>query len=345
MLQTLYSLKGSEFKDVQQYIIGFYRPDATPSEKPVAIIVGAQPGSGKSLLENVALQDLGYNAIVCNLDKLRDFHPSADKIKSDHEAYYPELTGDYAWKWREGLMDHCVKNRLNFVMEVTFANGDDINKLMQQLKESDYRVDLKLLAVHPKLSLLGTQVRYEKQKFEEASGRMIDKEAHDERYSKLVPSLIKVQNAALYDKMQIYGRNVASDKSSEIEGIHLIATDPPNAVQVFQEVFDQPWPKKMKNFFEREMEKVIRWKEARDVPAEEISKFKEEMAFKYPSPRDMQEIVQEHKAAEELKLAQEQQERERQRQAEDLQQQLRQARGKGQDDDISHGQRQGGPHR
>ena len=277
--------------------------------------------------------------MVCSLDELREFHPHADKIRSDYEAYYPVLTGDYAWKWREGLMAYCVANRLNFIMEVTFANGADINKMMQMLKENEYRVDLKLLAVHPKLSLLGTQVRYEKQKLEEASGRIISKVDHDERYNNLVPSVLMVQSAALYDKMQIYGRNVASDRSSEIEGIHLIEANPPNAVQVFQEVFDQPWPKKMENFFEREMEKVILQKIARNVPAEEIVKFREEMKFEYTSPRDMQEIAQEQKAAEALKLAQEQREQERQRQAEEERQRLSQSHRQDQ------GQRRGGPSR
>jgi len=346
MLQTLYSLSDSAFIEVQQYIIGFYRADATPADKPVAIIVGAQPGSGKSFLEVIAQQDLGYNAVVCNLDRLRDFHPSADKIKSNHEAYYPELTGDYAWKWREGLMAYCVENRLNFIMEVTFANGADINSMIKGLREKDYRVELKLLAVHPRLSLLGTQVRYEQQKLEEASGRIINKEAHDERYSKLVPSLIQVQNAALYHKMQIYGRNVASDGSSAIEGVHLIATNPRNAVQVFQQVFDQSWPKKMVTFFEQETQKVIRLKEARNAPAEEIAKFREERQAEYISPGHLQQLYEqqqrEQKAAQELKAAQEWQELERQRQAEEARQQLKQSRGNDLGDDFGPGHRHGG---
>ena len=339
-------MTASAFDEVQRYIISFHRNDGAPVEKPVAIIVGAQPGSGKSFLENNAVEELGHNALVCSLDQLRDFHPSANKIKREFEAYYPQLTGDYAWKWREGLKDYCIKNRLNFVLEVTFANGADINKMIQELKKNDYRVDLKLLAVHPKLSLLGTQTRYEKQKLQETSGRIISKEDHDERYSKLVPSVLMVQSAALYDKMQIYGRNVASDRSSEIEGIHLIATNPPNAVQIFQEVFDQPWPHKMENFFEQEMKKVILQKIARDAPAEEIAKFKEEMKAEYPSPGQMQQMAeqqaQEQKAAQELKAAQQRQELERQRQAEEARQQLRQSSGKDLGDDNGPGHRQGG---
>jgi hypothetical protein len=234
---------------------------------------------------------LAYNAVVCNLDKLRDFHPSVETIKSKHEAYYPELTGDYAWKWREGLMNHCVENRLNFIMEVTFANGADINSIIRGLRERDYRVELKLLAVHPRLSLLGTQVRYEKQKLEEASGRIIDKEAHDDRYAKLIPSLMIVQAAALYQKMQIYGRNIASDRFKGTEGVHLIATNPQNALMVFQEVFDQPWPKKMIDFFEQETQEVIELKKARNAPALEIAKFRTDIKEEYSTPRQLEQLA------------------------------------------------------
>jgi predicted ABC-type ATPase len=339
MLQTLYSFNDSAFNEAQQYIIGFYRADLTPAENPVAIIVGAQPGAGKSYLEDIALEELGSNAMVCNLDELRDFHPSANKIKSKHEAYYPELTGNYAWKWREGLMAYCVENRLNFIMEVTFANGADINNIIEGLRENDYRVELKLLAVHPQLSLLGTQVRYETQKLKEASGRIINKEAHDERYSNLLPSLIRVQSASLYNKLQIYGRNVATARTSAIQGVHLIVTNPPNAVRVFQKVFDEPRPQKMLDFFEQEMQKVIGLKEARNVPAEEIVKFKEEMKAEYISPRQMQQMaaqqaqeekaVQELKAAQERKAAQEQREQEQQRKAEEERQKLDLSRSRG----------------
>lgn len=271
----------------------------------MAIIIGAQPGAGKSELENIARQELGDNVMVCSLDELRDFHPAAETIKTKHEAYYPDLTGDYAWDWRAGLMAYCVDNRLNFIMEVTLADGTFINNMISGLREKDYRVELKLLAVHPRLSLLGTQFRFEQQKLQEAAGRMVTKEAHDDRYTRLVPALITVQSASLYNKMQIYGRNVAADQLADIEGVHLIATNPPDAVQVFQNVFEQPWPDKLMSFFDQRMQMVIQLKEARNVPEREITNFREEMQMEYSSPRQLQQFAgqqaQEQKTAQELK--------------------------------------------
>ena len=80
------------------------------------------------------------------------------------------------------------------------------------------------------------------------------------------------------------------------------------------------------------MKKVILQKIARDAPAEEIAKFREEMKSEYTSPRQMQQLAEqqerEQKAAQEMKVAQQRQESERQRQAEEARQQLRQSRGK-----------------
>lgn len=308
----MYALSESAFDRVQQYIIYDYRGNLTSTENPVAVIIGAQPGAGKSELQAIAQKELGGNVMICNLDALRDFHPDAETIKRKHEAYYPDITGDYAWKWRVGLMDYCVENRLNFIVEVTFADGPYINNMISGLRGKDYQVDLKLLAVHPLLSLLGTQDRYEQQKRENESGRMVIKEAHDDRYTKLVPTLITVQAESLYSKMQIYSRNVASGLHSEINGVHLIATNPPNAVQVFHEVFDQPWPDKLTRFFEQKMQSIIQLKEARNAPQEEIEKFREEMQMAYASPRQLQQLVEQQ----ELKAAQEKQELEQHRKTE-----------------------------
>ncbi|MDB5090706.1 MAG: hypothetical protein JWR09_4700 [Mucilaginibacter sp.] len=336
-------------KDILRDIIAETSEGRRPVQQPVGIILGAQPGAGKTLLENIAMEELGDNVVVCSLDNLRDFHPDVEEIKRKHEAYYPELTGDYAWDWRIGLMAYCVENRLNFIMETTFSDGQFINNIISGLREKDYRAEIKLLAVHPRLSLLGTEERFEGQKLREEGGRTIGKEVHDDKYSNLIPALITVQSASLYNKLQVYGRNVASGEYADIEGLHLIATNPPNAVQVLQQVFDQPWPDKMVQFFEQKMQTVIQFKEARNAPAEEITQFREEMQAEYKSPSYLKQlheqqqreekVAQELKAAQQLKAVQEKQELERQRKAEEQRQQLIQRKGPDKGHDM------GGPRR
>ncbi|WP_426667070.1 zeta toxin family protein [Mucilaginibacter sp. McL0603] len=293
-----------QFERIQKIIIDDLTTAKKPSESPVVIITGGQPGAGKTELERLARIELGGNIVSCNADNFRDYHPGAEEIKHRFETYYPELTAKYAQDWNNGLKVYCEANRLNYILETTFSSGLVMNKTIADLQQKGYRVEIKLIAVHPKISLLGTNVRFEEMKAKEKTGRMVIKEAHDDRYSKLVPTLITVQSASLYNKLQIYGRNATSHQKSDIDGIHLIATNPPDAVQVFQQVFDQPWPAKMMQYFEEKMQTVIRLKEARNAPAEEIAKFREEMSAEYLSPRQLQQLSdqqrQEENAAQNL---------------------------------------------
>lgn len=214
-LIKLYAFRAEDYNILLQRIIARYTDDLHPVDQPVAIILGAQPGSGKIELEKVATSELGGNVVICNPDNLRDWHPHAETIKRNHEGHYPDLTTDCAQAWKNDLIAYCQENRLNFIVKTTFASGADINRIIQAIKDKDYRVELKLMAVHPRISFLNTQLRFEEMKVREGAGRIVTKAVHDDRYSKLIPTLLLVQSAALYDKMQIYGRNL---ETGNVEG-------------------------------------------------------------------------------------------------------------------------------
>jgi hypothetical protein len=119
----------------------------------------------------------------------------------------------------------------------------------------------------------------------------VGKEAHDNRYNLIAPTLYLVQNERLYNKLQIYGRTLQKDPQSFIEGVSLLSTNPKNALQVFQQEVDGKWSADLRLYFLQNLDKVIAMKQARNVPAHEISEFKREMAAEYPSQMQMQELT------------------------------------------------------
>lgn len=250
--------------------------------------MGGQPGAGKTELERLASSELGGNAISCNADIFRDYHPYAEKIKAAHEAYYPEITAEYAQKWNNGLRAYCEANRLSYILETTFSSGSAMNKTIAELQAKGYRVEIKLLAVHPKLSLLGTHFRFEHMKLEENAGRIVGKHAHDSRYQMITPTLYLVQAENLYDKLQLYGRTVAQEGQSFIENLRLLATNPDNAVQIFQKETDRKWSADLKAYFKKGVEGLLNLKNARNAPAAEIIAFRQEMAYNYPTQLELQ---------------------------------------------------------
>jgi predicted ABC-type ATPase len=237
-LKVLYKIADKEFEEIQSDIIGSFASAPSPTENPVAIILGAQPGAGKTELEKEARQGLMDNVVICNADLFRDFHPFAKTILSKYEAFYPEITSDYANARNIGFKDYCERNRLKYILETTFSSGERMNNTISELKQKGYRVEIKLLAVHPKLSFFGSQLRFEESKLRTGVGRLVPKSVHDSRFRLIRPTLVLVHKAGLYNSLQIYARNIVVNHGSLSDGIHLVANNPVNALKVYQDVVE-----------------------------------------------------------------------------------------------------------
>lgn len=287
-LKNLYTLSEQRFDKIQQIIIEDNTAIAKPSDSPVVIILGAQPGAGKTELERIARAELGGNIINCNADLFRDYHPDAHEIKSRFESYYPSLTAKYAQDWNNGLRAHCEANRLNYILETTFSSGPGMNKTIDELQKKGYRVEIKLLAIHPRLSLLGTHLRFEEMKSREKGGRMVGKEVHDQKYEMVAPTLYTVQSAALYNKLQIYGRSVEPVEGSFKLGVYLIDTNPPNPLQLFQDEVDRKWSPEFSASFNQGVQNAVHFMQARNATEQEIKAFLKDMQTEYPTQKQLQ---------------------------------------------------------
>ena len=292
----------SRFHKVQEIIIRDTTNGKYAADSPVVVILGAQPGAGKTELERITRTELGGNVVNCNADIFRDFHPQAEEIKQRFKEYYPQITAPYAQEWNKGLREYCEANRLNYILETTFSSGQKMNETIANLQQKGYRVEIKLLAVHPKLSLLSTHVRFEDMKLKENTGRLVGKEAHDNRYYMLAPTLFVVQGAELYNKLQLYGRSITMDGNTYQQGVSLIGTNPPNGVQLLQEEIDRKWTAEVKAFFDDRVHYVIDLKTQRNAPQGEITAFRNEMKSEYPTQlqlqKEMEQQIKQQEAAE-----------------------------------------------
>jgi len=177
-----------------------------------------------------------------------------------------------------------------------------MNQTIAELQEKGYRIGIKLLAVHPLLSLLGTHIRFEEMKANEKAGRLVGKEAHDSRYNLVTPTLFSVQSESLYNRLQIYGRTVEAVERSYKESVHLLGTNPPNAVQLYQEEIDRRWTDNLVLYFDQRVQKVLDFMKIRNAPEREIKAFRAEMQTDYPTQKQLQlqieQQIQEQKVTE-----------------------------------------------
>lgn len=164
-------------------------------EKATAIIIGGQPGSGKTTFQQKALEQLQGNAVICDIDALRDFHPKIKLLKKEYPGDYNKHTYTYAHRWNAEVIKYCLHNKMNFILETTFSDGEWLNKVIDEIEgypgDVKYHVRVKILAVNPQESLLGIKLRYETQKLrsEEDFGRNVPTKVHDEKFYKIPDAL------------------------------------------------------------------------------------------------------------------------------------------------------------
>jgi predicted ABC-type ATPase len=269
-IERLYQLSESENERIGALIIEDFTEGVTSVDAPMAIVLGGQPGSGKSELITQAQVVTGKNAVICNADDYRDYHPKSKEIKKNYEEYYPEITVKYSQPWNNRLKEYCETNRLSYILETTFSSGDRMNQTIRTLKEKNYFVYIMILAVNKRLSFLGTRLRYEGMKASAGYGRLVDQEIHDEKYEMVLTTLQAVHKAHLYDKLVIFGRAGRQKVKGMHNGLVRISENGEDPVKDYQTEREKEWSDNDLRFFNDDVLYLVRQMVDRRAPYEDI---------------------------------------------------------------------------
>ena len=257
-LHTEYQLDQRQFELITQDIIEQNTTGIHAEAQPKVVILGGQPGSGKGELTHFAVEFLKGNTVICNADDYRDHHPKSDEIKSLHEEHYPEVTVVYSHQWNRLLMEYCISEKLNFVLETTFSSGEGMNQTIAMLKDAGYQVYLKIIAVNKLLSFMSTRLRYENMKADFGFGRLVDPAAHDDKYYKVEQTLRIVQEKKAYDGLFIYARAGRQMVKGKRNGMVLMAENSNDPMEVYLSERDRKWSDNDRSYFMLDLLGLIR---------------------------------------------------------------------------------------
>lgn len=177
-----------------------------PSENPLVVILGGQPGSGKSVLTEYIQIESRNNFFVIDGDYIRTFHPHWIYLLKNLEDSAPNLTQNDSNKWVEKLRNDAIKSRTNIIIEGTMRNSEVPLNTARLFKNSGYRVEAHILAVPKSISILGIYERYEIQKSTQGYGRFSPIPIHDQAYNGIPKSIDILENRNILDGIFIYGR-------------------------------------------------------------------------------------------------------------------------------------------
>ena len=156
-----------------------------PQEQPVAVVLSAQPGAGKSSASRALEEEFSTRggAVPLDVDSFAAFHPQLATLRRDFgEVTADDLTHADSRRWLEKSLNYLVhERRVNIVVEHGLRNPEVTGQLLTRFADAGYRVEAALLTTPAALSRQGILQRYQ-EGHEQGGGRDIDPQLHDQRY-------------------------------------------------------------------------------------------------------------------------------------------------------------------
>ncbi|HEX5659937.1 MAG TPA: zeta toxin family protein [Polyangiales bacterium] len=204
--------------------------------RPRAIVLGGQPGAGKSAMQGAAEQELlprgGALSIVG--DDLRAYHPRYAELLGRDDKTAAFYTDRDSGRWVEKLIAYAREQKFDVVIEGTMRLPDKVAQTFIDLRSAGYKVQARVLAVRAEFSELGIRQRYEQFLADRGHARFTTPRAHQAAYEGLPASLARIERERLADAVRLYARgNVLLYANRQADGVWQAA---PKGVDTLHEI-------------------------------------------------------------------------------------------------------------
>ena len=208
---------------------------AISSDRPVAVIFGGQPGSGKSAALSEAIEELKPRGGAAEIigDDFRSYHPAFGQLMAQDDKTAAFYTDKDTGRWVEKAIAYAKQERLNIVIEGTMRDSNKVVETMTSLRAAGYEIDARALAVNPKLSWQGVMQRYEAQKLDRGNGRMTAPHSHQAACDGMLVTLERIEREKLADRITLYRRGEEVVYANALKDGEW-AVHPPQAAQALE---------------------------------------------------------------------------------------------------------------
>ncbi|MDR1767127.1 MAG: zeta toxin family protein [Propionibacteriaceae bacterium] len=186
--------------------------DSRPSRTPALILVGAQPGAGKTrgaIAAKALHPGEGFVDIIG--DDLRAFHPDYDKLLDDPdpEVMPRETAATSAWMVERAIR-YAAENGISALVEGTFRNPD--TPLATVRLFDGFTRHAVALGVPRAVSWQGCVARHLAAALTGRPARWTPLRHHNLAYDAMIPTLEELEASALFDRL------TAVDRDGQVRG-------------------------------------------------------------------------------------------------------------------------------
>jgi UDP-N-acetylglucosamine kinase len=172
-----------------------------------AVLLGGQPGAGKSTLYRKR-PDLRDYAII-NGDSLRYYHPRCHEIGSADPSSFVAATKEFCGKMMETLIAELSLEGYNLVIEGTFRTIEIPVSTARHLASLEYQTEISVLACDAELAWRSNLTRAVLQKDSGLYPRLLPLPLYDRIVTNLPEHLLSILQAdrmSLFTSLSMYNR-------------------------------------------------------------------------------------------------------------------------------------------
>ena len=201
-MKTYQPLTPDEVKEIASNYFKARVVKTTPQAEPLLVLIGGQPGAGKSSAGNMVRKELAKQGGFIHLD--------ADRLRAQIDTKGAKPTSEQTQKDAGQLVGElrrqAVEGRRNALEEGTFWNTDSVSAFVDARKQDGFKVDMVAVATPREESLLGIYQRFELQHIrEDGNPRFVTEEYHDKTMMDFEKTL--ATNEAKFDRVRVINRD------------------------------------------------------------------------------------------------------------------------------------------
>ena len=178
----------------------------TSVSSPVAIVLGGQPGAGKSNIYQIARKRFDNNIVELDCDAFRVYHPYYEQIKLMFGKEDGARTNPFIFKAVDMLIEELSDLKYNLIIESSLKSPNSAINNGKMLPPKGYEVELHIMATNKETSWQSTINRYNEEMKKSGKPRAVPKDFHDNVISNICNSLYTVKQSGLMSNILMFDR-------------------------------------------------------------------------------------------------------------------------------------------
>ena len=198
------TVNDQQFEQIYQVIRSDLTHGKAAEKEKCTIILGGQPGSGKSSFYRMRDDLLNYIAI--NGDEYRRFHPNYQNIIKTDPEHYAERTQKFSNRVVEKLITDLGSNGYNLIIEGTLRNPNVPINTCKYLQSQGYNPTLVVVACDAEKAWLSTLSRASLLKSQGLAPRLVPIDVYDITVNNIADSLQQIEESHCFASITIINR-------------------------------------------------------------------------------------------------------------------------------------------